>query len=464
MVRTDTHNQVVMVSKGWWAVGLLWMMPVLAQDFCPGPPPLDKTIALVPATGLSYSTDAGRTNPISLSGATVAGKVYVFTTPTTDTSRVEFFLNDPDFSDNPLRTETAAPFDYAGSASNGNANALDTITLTDGSHTVTARTTLTGGTTEAIDGTFTVNNGLPQGFTRFTWKNWTAAPLTRSEAQGGVIDGKLYVFGGYPDSRFIPTTRADRYDPVTNTWQQIADMPKPTTHGGFTADERHAYIVGGYQGKPGGQGGQTFSTREGWKYNIETNTWTALPLLPLARGSGGLVLLGRTLHFFGGVDGQRIDKGDHWILSVDGGTAWTRAVALPNPRSHLGSVALGGLIYAIGGQKSYDNYAITQPTVHVWDPANPGLWSPRASLPKPLSHIGGSTFVVGNRILVLGGEIAHSSAVADTWAYDPTRDQWLSLTPLTTPRYSGIAGVINNQIYYTTGTLKANTYRGTPQP
>jgi N-acetylneuraminic acid mutarotase len=302
------------------------------------------------------------------------------------------------------------------------------------------------------------------GFTAINWSTAAASPIGRSEAPGVVADGKLYVFGGYINTTFNPTSRSDVYDPVNNTWTRITDLPKPLSHVGTAVDGKDIYLAGGYVGKP--TGGQIFATQDVWKYNVDTKTWTAMPSLPQARGSGGMELLGRELHFFGGADINRADKGDHWVLSLDGGTQWQGAAPLPNPRSHLADAVIGGKLYAIGGQHGVDHDLVTQKSVHVWEgtPGTPGTWTAVAGLPRARSHIGAATFVMNGRIIVAAGEISHESGgtVSDVTAYDPLANSWKALTPLPKARHSGVAGSIGNQIFYTTGSpgFSSKTYRG----
>lgn len=89
--------------------------------------------------------------------------------------------------------------------------------------------------------------------------------------------------------------------------------------------------------------------------------------------------LGRELHYFGGVirkNGVYLqDYGTHWALDLDGGTAWRTTTTtgdllapLPNPRNHMGGVALEGKIYAIGGQQLGEETYGAQDEVDVYDP------------------------------------------------------------------------------------------------
>jgi len=334
-------------------------------------------------------------------------------------------------------------------------------------------------TIDAIGGTNTKLNYVDiasanPNFTAINWSTVAPSPIGRSEGPGAIANGKLYAFGGYINTTYTPASRSDAYNPANNTWTRIKDLPKGLTHAGTAVDGKNIYIAGGYPAKA--TGGQSFATRDVWKYNVDTNTYTALPLLPAARGGGALELLGRELHFFGGSDSNRTDRGEHWALNLDTlGTAsavWNQRASLPNPRNHLGDATLSGKLYAIGGQRGQDANAVYQNTVHVYNPAT-NAWTAVESLPRGRSHIGAATFVMNGRIIVAGGEIAHGSGgtVSDVTAYkpsadpsNPAADSWTSLTPLPAARNSGVAGSIGGQLFYTTGApgFKTTSYKGIP--
>jgi N-acetylneuraminic acid mutarotase len=50
-------------------------------------------------------------------------------------------------------------------------------------------------------------------------------PILRQHAAARVLNGKLYLAGGYWDD--APTARTDVYDPGTGSWTRLEDMPAP---------------------------------------------------------------------------------------------------------------------------------------------------------------------------------------------------------------------------------------------
>jgi N-acetylneuraminic acid mutarotase len=293
---------------------------------------------------------------------------------------------------------------------------------------------------------------------QIVWEEIAPSPVGRAEAMTATIDGKLYVFGGF-DEVAGPIVRSDVYAPTTNAWSRIADLPRRLTHAGVAVVGRDVYVAGGYIGiGPGFE--QQFGTAEVWRYNVDDNAWTPTTALPTALAGGGLVALGRTLHWFGGNDSSRTDVSVHYVLDLDHPTAWNASAPLPSGRSHLGYVALGGKIYAIGGQFGNDAALTTQTFVHVWNPVSPGAWIPIASMPAPTSHIASSTFILGGRIVVACGEHDHEDPTSDVFIFNPVTATWDTLTSLPAPRFSGAARAIEGVLYFTGGSTQTTTYRG----
>ena len=319
---------------------------------------------------------------------------------------------------------------------------------------------------------------LAQEITAISWSTAASQRYSVSEAQGRVVNGKLYSFGGFDSqkSTFTPTKRAYVFDPVANTWTPIADLPYTpnganfggVTHAGITTDGTNIYIAGGYTSNTSGTG-QIFGTKQVWKYIISQNTYIRMPDLPINIAAGQLEYLAGKLHYIGGTNSARTaDLGNHYVLDLNNlSGGWTTLASLPNPRNHAGSAVYEGKIYFIGGQHGQDDNLVTQKDVHAYNPAT-NSWTKMADLPVPAGangrgHISSGVAILGDRILVLGGEIVHKTSVNMVSAYSPATNSWVNLTPLPSSRFSGVAGVMNSNIYYTGGSRTNTTYKGTPR-
>src|SRR5690606_19405636 len=133
-----TSGALTMVRPQARSWALLTVLAVLLSLLGAGAAPADTG-----AETISFSLNRKRTAPSPLHGATVDGVVYPFLTGDAGVSAVSWWLDDPEMSGTPLRTDTTTPFDYApGSVTHASAP-FDTAELPDGEHTITARVTTT---------------------------------------------------------------------------------------------------------------------------------------------------------------------------------------------------------------------------------------------------------------------------------------------------------------------------------
>jgi N-acetylneuraminic acid mutarotase len=276
-----------------------------------------------------------------------------------------------------------------------------------------------------------------------TWTQVAPLPVPRSEHMGAAVNGKLYVFGGYVDLTFKPTRRSDVYDPATNAWTRVADLPVGVTHSGTVVDATTSsvYFAGGY---PETATFQRYATAAVYRYDTAANAFTALPSLPAARGGGALALLGRELHYFGGSDANRADAADHWALDLDNAAAgWSARARLPVARNHVGGVAVGGKLYAVGGQQGQNDDSVFRSELDVYDPAT-NAWTTLAPLPNPpRSHITNGTMVWNGQILTFGGETNGHQVITNVSSYNPATNTWTTPSNLPAGRLSGVADLLS---------------------
>jgi N-acetylneuraminic acid mutarotase len=330
--------------------------------------------------------------------------------------------------------------------------ASETVTLT-----VAPGSGYTVGSTSSAGVTIADNDAAPG--TTLSWREVAPTTVGRSEGMGAVVNGKLYLFGGYVDTTFKPTNRGDVYDPATNTWRQVASLPFGVSHMGTVAVGDSIYFAGGY---PATGTNQTFSTTAVWRYDTVADSFSNLPALPSARGGGALVALGRVLHFFGGSDAARKDAAQHWALDLNNLAAgWVVRAPLPLATNHVAGAVVDGKIYCIGGQQNQDSAAVQRAEVQMYDPAT-DRWTARAPLPLARSHITSSTFVRNGQILVLGGLGPGNRVINRVDSYNPVTNTWTQLTSLPSNRMSGVSDLLpDGRIVFTTGNMVKNTWVGT---
>jgi N-acetylneuraminic acid mutarotase len=283
------------------------------------------------------------------------------------------------------------------------------------------------------------------------WKKATPSPFARVESPAAVVNGKLYLFGGFTKD-LDASNHVDVYDPVSDSWTRKKNMPTGLTHLNPAIDGNTIWFAGGFKGKHPGP-----VTAEVWKYDIASDTWTAGPPLPERRAGGGLAVVDRKLHYFGGYKADRdTNAGDHWSLSLEGGKDWQREADLPDPRGHVSSAVLDGKIYALGGDHGHDRTQIDVKSCHRFDPATK-TWSEIASPPDGRSHFESSTIVYQGRILIVGGRCNSSkpprNVVGDLLQYDPKVNAWHVVGAMPEKLLAPAAAIISGRIVVTGGGL-----------
>lgn len=304
------------------------------------------------------------------------------------------------------------------------------------------------------------------------WIEKADALKTRSEVAGVVYDSKLYTFLGFSNSALETEPSSEVYDPATDTWSLLASIPEgaSVTHEGVVLVDNTVWIIGGRVGKNPGP-----LTSDIWIYNITENSWRRGPQItdpgtgePLPWAAGGAVLLGRTLHIFGGFVINACDHDqseyhltldvDSWLADASQPAKWANNLApLPIKRNHFGTVTLGGKIYAIGGQFGHDcGGGQDKRYSHVYDPAT-NKWTELPLLPTQRSHIEGGVFAIDGKIYVVAGQGNGGRSTNYVTVFDPSANNgagsWVQDASLTLPKsYEGVsAKVIGNTFIYSHG-------------
>ena len=66
-------------------------------------------------------------------------------------------------------------------------------------------------------------------WTTLQWNKGAPSPFARAESPTAVVDGKMYLFGGFTDD-LGASDELDVYDPARDTWTRLKDMPTRVTH------------------------------------------------------------------------------------------------------------------------------------------------------------------------------------------------------------------------------------------
>jgi N-acetylneuraminic acid mutarotase len=178
-----------------------------------------------------------------------------------------------------------------------------------------------------------------------SWVKGTDMPLPRLECHSSVYDGKIYVFGGLNDS-WEGLNRVEVYDPELDTWTSLANMP--TARGALSSIEKDGliYVLGGISVADAA----IPALKANEVYNPTTDTWEELGEMPTGKSHFGAVIYNERIYTIGGssLEGPEImTRVEVFDISEN---IWLSAPDMPTARVALTCSLTNGKIYAIGGE------------------------------------------------------------------------------------------------------------------
>jgi N-acetylneuraminic acid mutarotase len=296
--------------------------------------------------------------------------------------------------------------------------------------------------------------------------SWTSvAPIAVEPRQehGAVRfdDDTIYIIGGiYPetDGTFPTVTTVQKYLISTNTWTAVAELPIPLNHPNSAVVNGKIYVLGGLTTV---SSSPTFWNATGscFEYDPTSNIWTTIGDLPKGRwtGSAAVGVSGTTVYLAGGLANTNLTDDEEGTISIftSYNVATNRFAVLPDmpePRDHAGVGLVDNRLYVLGGRAYGHNN--TKNTVFSYDIESKCWTTGLAPMPTPRG--GCASGVIGTQIFTIGGEGDQdtvSGVFPQNQAYDTVTNTWASYASMDIPRH-GTAGVaIGNKVYIPGGGL-----------
>jgi hypothetical protein len=262
------------------------------------------------------------------------------------------------------------------------------------------------------------------------WESLAPTGLERQEVSFVRAGERFYLAGG--------ATAQQGYDPRTDSWENVAPLPRNLDHIQGVAIDGQIYYIGGLAGWPQPH------VHSVYLYDPATDRFSTRRPMPRGRGAGGVAAHDGKIYYAGGLnEGRAVSWFDVYDPKRD---SWSRLPDMPRPRDHFQAAVVGGKLYAIGGRDSElgKEYAETD----AFDFAT-GRWLTGLA-PLPTKRGGFAAAVLGEEILVIGGEDANS-AHREVEAYDVRLDRWRTLDPMPTARHGIQAVVCGGAVYIAAG-------------
>jgi hypothetical protein len=257
------------------------------------------------------------------------------------------------------------------------------------------------------------------------WTEQAPYPIATSGHALASVGGNVYSFGGIVNNTAI--ANAYKYSPATNTWTPIASLPQPRFWFSATTDGTYIYLLGGVD--------QNFTTTATlWRYDPISNTYnTSLPSYTIPTYFHATAYLNGKIYR---IAGAAIGTDFHVEVYDIATNTWSMAANYPFANHTLMAAALGGYVYAGGGNASPSN-------AWRYDPGT-NTWAAIADLPAGRSAA--ASGVYNGRWLLAGGDVNFATSNSAI-AWDPASNTWTNLPNMVQPR-DYLAGATAGQSFY----------------
>ncbi|XP_047122780.1 kelch-like protein diablo [Hydra vulgaris] len=243
------------------------------------------------------------------------------------------------------------------------------------------------------------------------WKPIGEMSICRFGADIASIGGALYICGGSDDTSRLNT--AERYDPYNNVWIPLPEMSSNRNGVGVTMCAGKIYAIGGFNGST------PLNTAE--CYDTKVGKWSPIASMNQTRFWVGCCtcLASEQIYAIAGSDGNNLRSCERYSVETN---TWSSICSISVARKQVTCAALNRYIYAIGGCDNSTRY----PIVERYDPAL-DQWLIIAPLISPRS--GAGVGVLDGFLYVCGGNDGekHLNTIEK---YDPLTNQWYVGPPM----------------------------------
>ena len=348
----------------------------------------------------------------------------------------------------------------------------------------------------------------------------TIAPMATNRARFGFVaaGGKLFAAGGWTVRDWPPnaengwtatpiwfiTNSVERYDPITDSWTEIASLPRGRVSFAMVALAGKLYAIGGTVAPSpfvtatccGPEAVST--TAEVYNISRPNDGWTtldwgsanppALRTLPVAAALGGTIFLCGNSNTWGvgtNPPGAAAGNSVETYTPTTAVTAWSGyttglyrkvegEVLFPVPLTQGWGAVLMGKLYTGGGRPSsgtnfptaWNVTRVYDPMTDVWTHAAPPMV---AQLPDNDFQRGAQAASLGGKLYLMGGYDNNALAAQFCRRYDPNTDSWSMSAQLNHARMNFGAAALCGRIYamggfseYVTSNPQNMEYWGVP--
>lgn len=201
-----------------------------------------------------------------------------------------------------------------------------------------------------------------------TWTQGSPPPFEMHHIHAVVYEGLIYIVAAYTGPCCNNEFGAEFiyiYDPTADAWQEGSAIPQDRQRGaaGVVLHEGLIYVLGGLNGGHGG-GAESFTYVD--VFDPASETWEMLPDMPRARDHFSPIVIDNKIYAIGGRDTGDVIWEDT-ILEIDvydiENQTWetlTEENNIPTPRAGAAYARFGDEILVLGGEDAERAYEIVE--------------------------------------------------------------------------------------------------------
>ena len=298
-----------------------------------------------------------------------------------------------------------------------------------------------------------------EAFAEADWELITQLPTEREGFATAVVENKVYLIGGSLYEDVILGNPIDRgpwglstveeYDTQTNLWRRRADMPTPRTTARAAVVDGIIYVFGGYSGKDNKIWNMKLPVAVE-AYNPKNDSWTRKKDMPVSRISFELGVVAGRVYLIGGSTGVGAEhdiamgRVDVYNPATD---MWGKARNMPTRRDPEGVAVVSNRLYVIGGWPPAAAGRQPLTVIEEYDPISRQWRQKKDMLALRYAF---STAVVRDEIYLIGGfsrQHGLREYLATVAVYHPRTETWRDIPSLPVPLRPFRAVTVSGKIY-----------------
>lgn len=271
------------------------------------------------------------------------------------------------------------------------------------------------------------------------WKAENCLLTPRDQFTGGVIDGKIYVFGGNGCPYSTDLKSLEMFDPANQRW---SFRPENTHNDGLGAEEltgcvfnNKLYVFGGANQAEDNDSIPYAIINFSEEYDPFTDTWTSIAPMPTKKTKSTAIVYNGEIYLFGGEDANGVKHGSVEAYNPATNT-WRYVTTIPGAEIKSAVAVTGDKAYVFGGFETIEEETRVDDVIAYDFQLDEWFLGGFEPLKEPMSFtyssappvIDGKVYLIGGRNG--SGEYSDSimiyNTITDSWAFGPSLPQTIN--------------------------------------